>query len=195
MNRDGVGFGSRAFVMMLVIFVLAVGAIFFIINGGNKGGSAPDGSPKVTDLRTERSVRMTVGGNITADELYDSYTIEIGPSQRIVTLKKGYQGNIVKQQIYTNNPKAYEQFVYALDRQNFTVSRPSSGRQVDERGACAIGRRYNFDILNNGSSILSLWTTSCSGSSGTFMASVDSVKPLFDNQIPDLDDILRNIKL
>jgi hypothetical protein len=194
MNREGTGLGGRAFVIISVLFVLVVGAVFFALNGGSNKAPTQD-SINVTDPRIGRSVKMTVGGPLASNEAFESYSIELSQNQRVVTRMSGYQDVIMQRRTYANNFKAYEQLVYALDRQSFTVSRSVKGKSAEERGACAAGRRYVFEILDNSSDIMRLWTTTCSGSSGTFAADIENVRELFDNQIPDLSSIMRGSKL
>jgi hypothetical protein len=197
MNGEGPGFGNRALIVASVLFILIVGAIFFAVtrSGSSSQSDTATSGPQVTDLRVGRSVRMTVAGSLVGDESYESYTIEINQTQRIITRSKGYDGAIVEQRTYVNSRKAYEQFVYALDRQDYTETKSVSGKAAEERGACQSGKRYAFEILDNGSSISRLWTTTCGGSLSTIGADRGTLQDMFNDQIPDTGQVLRGSRL
>ena len=58
--------------------------------------------------------------------------------------------------------------------------------QNDDRGECALGRRYIFKIINGANTPQRFWSTSCGGE-GTFKGNAQDVLQLFDQQIPEQD--------
>jgi hypothetical protein len=108
----------------------------------------------------------------------------------------GYEGKITDQRSFANNLHAYEAFAYALDHADMAATpRKLSASAGEERGTCATGRHYTFDIIDNGDQTLHLWTTTCNASRGTLTASANDLRALFDAQIPDLNDVLRGSSL
>lgn len=195
MNRDGRSLSNRALLIVSAVFILVVGGIFFLITGnGSRSNQKTANQAELTLVRPLRSVQLTVTGPIVANELRNSYSVNVAPSQRTVTLMNGYDSQIVNQSTYENNTAAYEQFVYALRRAKADSRRQISGTAAEERGVCATGRKYVFEIREDGRTVERLWTTSCRNSQGTLSASIDPIRSLFDKQIPDLSKFLRGAK-
>lgn len=201
MKGNGSGIGGRGLLIASVAFILIVGAIFFAISGGLFGGSKTnqaDTQISVTDIFANRSVRMTVQGPIVANENRESYQIEVGLSARSIAAIKGFDSQVVSSANYDNNRQAYTEFAYALSRAGFGKARNVSDVAADERGVCATGKRYIFEILDNGRSVSRLWTSTCSNVSGTLdvgSKSISSIKSLFDLQIADRQIALKAIQL
>lgn len=173
-------------VIAIIALVSIARAIFFPSNVQHQSTAQVDTSREALLSTDEyRSVSMTVRGPIVANETFYSYKISISPSQRVLTTYRGYTSDVIDQVSLSNSPSAYEQFVYALDKANL-----SKGEQLDDiaddvRGVCATGRVIEFDILNNGSSVKHLWTSSCDGSRGSLDASTSQLNDLFVKQIPN----------
>lgn len=201
MKGDGSGIGGRGLLIASVVFILIVGAIFFAITDGLFGNSQKTGTDTqaaVTDLFVSRSARMTVQGPIVANENRESYVVEVSMDTRTIQALKGYDQTVIDTHGYSNNRVAYTDFVYALSRVGFGKARTVSQSAADERGVCATGTHYVFEILDNGRSLSRLWTTSCSKEKGTLDVSssnLKSIKSLFDVQIPDRQTVLKDIKL
>lgn len=185
-------------VVGLVIFALiSIGRTFF---GGGHSSPSPSATPKVnvgkqalTGTDSSDSVRMSVRGPLVADENYHTYTVTISPSLRDMTTYQGYANKTVEDDQLANSEAAYEQFVYALNRAKLMDGTPFSGDADDTRGICATGTLYQFDVLQGGTSIQDLWTTSCSGSPGSLKANLTQVSDLFEVQIPDFATRLQKI--
>lgn len=186
------GKNTRILPIILVIIIVAIviaalvsigRALFF---GTPSQPAAVD--PAVTALHDTSglaSVEMDVRGPIVASENFHSYRIVISPSSRNLTTFNGYQSQTGDSQQLSNNQKAYEQFVYALERANMLKGTPLTGDKDDTRGICATGRVYEFSVLQGDTPVKHLWTSTCNGSSGSFKASVSQVGNLFLKQFPD----------
>lgn len=167
--------------------VLAVIVVFLIIRG--LFFAAKPEPTQLTDplinTSTDRGVSMVVRGPIVASENARTYEIDVTPTSRSVTLFSGYDGTVMSKQVYDNSTSAYEQFVYALDKDGMTNARTIS--DTDTRGVCATGRLYTFSLLRDTTTESSLWTTSCGrDDKGTLNAAASPLKYLFDAQIPDI---------
>lgn len=195
MNGDGTGVSNRVLLVASVIFIFVVGAILFLITQGGKTATPVSTKPQVTDTRLGRSVKMTVKGPIVGEEGYTSYSIEVSRDSRVITRMQGYQGTISDERTYDNNRRAYEEFVYALQRARFSSERTVAASGAEERGVCATGKRYEFELLQSGSQLQRLWTTSCQGSRGTLAGNATNLKSLFDKQIPELSQVLKGSRL
>jgi outer membrane protein assembly factor BamB len=102
----------------------------------------------------------------------------------------GYLGTVDKRSDLDNNHKAYEQFVYALDKANMMKGKvPEGDDKNDVRGICATGYVYEYEVLNGSNQVKRLWTSTCDGSKGSLQASVGQLNNLFHRQIPDFEKI------
>ncbi len=142
-----------------------------------------------------RSVRMTVRGAIVANESFYSYQISVAPDSRSLTTYNGYLGEQVDKVSLTNNIPAYVQFIYALDKADLSKGTALTGDKDDTRGVCATGSVYEFEIMNAGQVVKRLWTSTCSGSSGSLDASITQLKSLFMAQIPKAQTLTSKINL
>lgn len=195
--------GSKLLPIALVIIVTIVAIIALVsigraLLGRGSSEEVPQENPAAQKLlvsEVDRSVRMTVRGPIIADEDFNSYQIEISPVGRRMTTYKGYQDGVIEDERLGNTTTGYEEFIYALDRANFTKEGQLPEDAGDLRGLCATGRLYTFEILQAQSTIKQLWTTSCRDASGSFRGEAALVRDLFLKQIPDSAARLRGLNL
>lgn len=187
-------------VIVLIVIALVIAAAVSIgraiFGGGDQTPVQEDvGQTALLNTSTNRSVRMTVRGPIVADENFRSYQVSVDPLNRSMVTYSGYLEQTINSKQYPNNLKAYEEFVYALDKANLMKGTAFEGDKDDTRGICASGRVYEFEVLNNNVTVKRLWTSTCKGSPGSFKASVEQVTSLFTKQIPDSRTLLREIDL
>jgi hypothetical protein len=193
---------SRILPIIIVLLVVAI-AIAALVSVGRAifsgdGSNAPKVDPGVESLlntAVDRSVRMTVRGPIVADEQFRSYQITVDSSSRRLNTYSGYLDQTIDSVQLGNNTKAYEEFVYALNRANFMKGNELEDEKNDTRGICATGRVYEFEVLQGASAVKRLWTSTCKGSTGSLKASLSQVQKLFLNQIPENKTALNKIDL
>ena len=195
------GKNPRIFPIIIVIIVIAliiaaiVSVARMVFFSGSNTDKTSDTGQQAVNLRDEvlntgdaRAVRYTVRGPIVADENFRSYQITISPTNRSWTVYKGYLDEPLETKSYSNNSKAYESFVYALDKAN--ISKTRSAENEDLRGVCANkGFAYQFETMENAHTTEAIWTGSCKGSKGSMAASVNQIQELFTNQIPDFSPV------
>lgn len=188
-------------IIVLIIVAIAIAALVSVGRAIFGGGNNPSqtqvdvGHDALINTGTDHSVRMTVRGPIVADENFRSYQITVDPTTRSMVTYSGYLDQTIDSKQYSNNQKAYEEFVYALDKANMMKGDELKDDKNDTRGICASGNVYEFEVLTNGSTVKRLWTSTCKGSAGSFKASVQQVQSLFLKQIPDNEALLKNINL
>lgn len=195
------GNSSRVFSIVLVLIVIAI-AVAALVSVGRAifgGGEATQtqvdvGRNALLNTSIDRSVRMTVRGPLVADENFRSYQVTIGPSNRSLVAYSGYLDQTLDSRQYGNSVRAYEEFVYALDKANLVKGEELKGEKDDTRGICATGNVYQFEILNGISAVKRLWSSTCKGSLGSLKANVTQIEALFHKQIPD-SKFLRSIDL
>lgn len=185
--------------LVVIIIIIAISAIVSLGQAVFKGGSSQPkvdvGREALLNTGADRSVTMTVRGPIVADENFRSYRISITPASRTITTYNGYLQTAIDTKSFSNNTKAYDEFVHALDLANAMKGTAFEGEKDDTRGICATGTLYEFETLQAGNSVKRLWTSTCSGSKGSLAASTTQLKNLFVGQIPDGSAVIRTTNL
>lgn len=186
-------------IITIIVVALVIAAVVSIGRAIFSGGSSSDDETALVDQGQEsllnttggRSVQMTVRGPIVADEEFQSYQVEVSNSERSITAYKGYLESRTGGTSLSNNTRAYEQFVYALDKANMMKGEePEAEADNDLRGICASGYVYEYATVSSGNTVKSLWTSTCGGSKGTLGASKDQLNDLFLGQIPNSNDYI-----
>lgn len=178
-------------VIAIVIAALVSLTRFVFFSSNNTTTSQTDTTKNaLLDMSADSTVRMTIRGRLVADEDFRSYQIQVAPTSRTLTTYKGYLDQPIDSISLGNNTKAYEQFVYALNKANMMKGTEFTGDKNDLRGICSTGYVYEFRILKADTSIKQLWTSSCSGSRGSLIGgNLDQITDLFINQIPNAESI------
>lgn len=185
---------ALALIIIAVIIATIVTIVRVVVSGGDTSSSNEvNNQSLLLDTSADRAVTMSIRGNLVADENFQTYQIKISPNSRIVSKTNGYLGQSTVLETLNNNIPAYEQFVYALDKANFMDGTELTGDKNDLRGICATGNIYSFELLNGDAVDKMLWTSTCSGSVGSFSASVDQVSNLFTSQIPDAASLIGSV--
>jgi hypothetical protein len=187
--------------LILIIIAIAIAALISLA----RAVFFSDGTQTVSDVDTSKtvllntsadhSVSMTVRGAIVADEQFHSYQITVSPTSRTLTVYSGYLDKKINQINLANNTRAYEEFVYALEKANYVKGTEFTGEKNDRRGVCASGKVYEFATLKANSSVKTLWTTTCGNTKGSLSASISALLSLFMNQIPGGQKVVQSVNL
>lgn len=186
--------------LVVIIIIIAISAIVSLGQAVFRGGSNSQpnvdvGREALLSTDADRSVQMTVRGPIVADENFRSYRITVTPSSRTMTTYKGYLQTAITTQTFSNNTKAYDEFVHALNLANAMKGTAFEGEKDDTRGICSAGVVYEFETAQAGQTVKRLWTSTCGGSKGSLAASTTQLKNLFIGQIPEGDALVRSVDL
>lgn len=182
-------------VVAIIILVSLMRAVMFPATTETEPPVADVTQQALLNTSADRGVRLVVRGPIVADENFRSYRITVTPSERRLQTFTGYLNDQIKEVKLSNNTRAYEEFVHALNLANMTKGTQFEGDANDTRGICATGRVSEFSLLNEGSSVEMLWTSTCRGSVGSLEANVDQLTNLFTDQIPDSRSVIREVSL
>lgn len=180
-------------IALVIAAVVSIGRAIF--SGGDSSSEetaqVDEGRDALLNTSGGRSVEMTVRGPIVADEEFQSYQVEVSNSERSIAAYKGYLESRTGGTSLSNNTRAYEQFVYALDKANMMKGEePKTEDANDLRGICASGYVYEYAVLSSGNTVKSLWTSTCGGSKGTLDASREQLTKLFLDQIPNSSEYI-----
>lgn len=183
----------RYFVAFGLIVLLVIIALSAFTGGANKAVETKPTDVKLADYIDQPSeVRLIIGSKITADEDYRSARITITPSSRTVEILKGYQQVPERTATYANNQAAYAALLHALEKAGFA----KLGKDVteDESGQCPLGKRYVYELTNEGKSVAKSWSTSC-GREGSLAGNGALIRQLLTLQIPDYKKLVKNTGL
>jgi hypothetical protein len=173
----------------IIGFLISIGLIILLFVLIFRGGSKPPTVvPLVSYANTDTVVEFTDDYAVSADQTHHKVTTVVGRDETTLTVEQGYQGTVIRNQSYNNNPTAYANFLRALEINGFNSGKDDPALR-DERGACALGHRYIFVIQSGNRIIQRLWSSSC-GNIGTFRGKTSTVIQLFKLQAPDYDRIV-----
>lgn len=180
-------------IIAAVMIAAIVSLVRYIFTSNTSSNSNTDSSSVLLSTAVDAGVGLTVRGPIVADESFRSYQIKITPANRSLVIYTGYIEEPIKTISLDNNAKAYEQFVYALNKANMMKGVELKGSGDDLRGICASGSVFEYKVLKADVAQKNLWTSSCSGSRGSLNASSKQLNSLFIAQIPNSQSIINDI--
>lgn len=176
----------------LVIFIfLIIFIIIKLLTGGS--GEKPKLPPSLASYAdTSTTVRYIIDNPVQATQNHHDIVIEVGSSSTDIKITQGYDGDVIKEQSFPMTEAAYDAFLRSLQHSGgYTLGNADSSLQ-DERGYCATGNRYSYDIVNgDGDRIQHYWSTSCNEK--TFKGKADVVRDLFVSQVPNFDEFTNGI--
>ncbi len=177
-------------------FLITVGLIvlmFFLIIRGFSGNKTTTTTTKSTAkavnyANTNTEVTMNVRGRIIADQEHLSYKITVGRSAVQLNTYRGYDGQVIESRTYTNTQESYAEFLRAIDFAGYMNGASNAPADTkDDRGVCANGRVYAFEVVSGSSVNQRFWASNCRNIRGTFRGDATEVKRLFDRQVPSKD--------
>jgi len=172
--------------------------VFVLVLRGFGGNSEEASKSPLTDFASSDAVvRLTVDGRIVSEQEHRAYQITIGRSEVRLETLKGYEYETVTTKTYENNQEGFYNFLRALSIAGFDRGvDPENDDNNDERGVCADGQRYVYEIIQGTSEEQRFWSTSCGGD-GTFKGNAAAVRQLFQKQIPlkDQSKIIGRVQL
>lgn len=184
----------RYIVGVLISVGLIIVIIVLILSGGGGNSRRNQLAPiDVTTLAASGdSVRLVTEGTISADSTYREIQITIGQSTSELDVIGGYNGNIISSHQIGNNQSAYSQFLHALALAGF--SNGDLAASQDERGHCALGYRYLYEVVGASGKIRQkLWNDTCGA--GTLKGQGPLIRQLFQLQLPDYNKWTNSVNL
>lgn len=174
----------RSVIVALVSIGMVVLVIVLLVKGFSGKPSSPSSRINVGNYAYSSAIAtLLIDGPTSLDQTHYQMRISVSNSQNEIDVIQGYQGNVVKRQVYTNNSAGFGTFLQALQLQNFSRGTKSPS---DYRGYCPFGDRYVYSFTNDQDELFTYWSTSCGGQ-GTFQGSAQNVRRLFEQQVPQKD--------
>lgn len=185
----------RYIVGLLLGIGLIVLTFILIFKAFSGGGSSQQN--KATDLNdyatTNAIVRYTVDGVTNSDQIHNKIRITVSKDTVLYEQIQGYEGKLVNSKSYENNTQSYANFLRALQIAGYTTG--DKNFDDDERGYCPNGRRYIYEAIDGGDTLVRWWSTSCSQSIGNFEGNNATVRDLFRRQVPDYSKLTTGVKI
>jgi hypothetical protein len=177
------------FVTIGLLFLL----IFVLVMGGGKGSNTSKVPSTMKALQTyantDATVRVTIAGPVVASQDYKETRISVNRTTATMESINGYDGVVSNSKSYPNTREGYVSFLRSIDRAGFTKG-DTSKTLADERGYCALGNRYVFELVENGKTLQRFWSTSCTGVK-TYQGNASTTLQLFERQIPDFSALVQ----
>jgi hypothetical protein len=179
----------------LVGFFITIGLIILLIillfsGGGSSSNKKVITTGKALDTyaSTDAQVRLTIDGPIVANQEHRQINITVDRNNSQLDVIQGYDGGVVNTQTFANTQASYAAFLHSLELLNFTKGNTTDSSLKSESGHCALGYRYVFEIIQNGSDVQRFWATSCAGPH-SFDGNVQTTIYLFKQQIPEYGSV------
>lgn len=184
----------RYFVGLLLGIGLIVLTFILIFKAFSGGNTPKEQSINLNDYATTNAiVRLTIEGQINSDQIHNRVRISVSKDTVLYEQIQGYEGKLIQDKTYPNNTQAYGTFLRALDLAGF--DKGNKNFDDDERGYCPSGRRYIYEAIDGGDTVLRWWSTSCGKSVGNFLGSSSTVQSLFQRQVPDYNKLTNKVRL
>ncbi len=179
-----------------VVIALIVAIFVIATRPSETPGAGQDGKPVVTlkeEANGNSTLIYTIEGKIVGEEERRAVRISVNRNVRTFEVLEGYTEKVIRKETYSNNSEAFDVFVAGLEVAGFSRKRES---KIEERhGACPFGRRYTYELTKNNDKPVNTWSTSCSAKEGTFGGAQSTVQQLFQNQIPNYNQLTSEIVL
>jgi hypothetical protein len=169
---------------------LIVVLIILLVPG--KKTSVP-GNGLVGYANTNVSMRLTIDGPEVYQQNHQAVQITVDKNNVTYEQLTGYNGQVVNEQTYPNTVAAYDVFLHTLYYSGFYRG-DNTASLNDERGRCALGTRYVYEIVDGSSDVDRFWSTNCGGTS-TYKGDISATINAFQTQVPNYDSLASNLNL
>ncbi len=186
----------RNLMVIVVVVIVVVGATVFFVAQLSRRSLLPGLTPAPTPTPIAKSqiaeIRLTAEGPIVANEQYVSLKLVANPGQRTFTTYSTYTNQVLNSQTLANNSDAFNAFLDAELNAGFTKAVKGQTSSSPD-SSCPQGTRYIYEAVNSdGTTLSSLWTSTCGDSNANFGGDSGQVNQLFKLQFPGIDEALGN---
>jgi hypothetical protein len=176
------------------VFVVIMVVVLFA-HGGSKTATTPGNKAiKLQTYANDSSVQVeyNIEGPINAPENHRTIQIIVSPNSRTLRVLKGYQGEVMTSQTYSNDTNSYSNFLRALNIEGFTHER-SVPAGTNSQAICPLNNRTHYLIEQGSKNLMDLWSATCN--SGSFAGNIALVRSLFTVQIPNYGSLTNGISV
>lgn len=177
----------------IIVMIVAVIMLIFSPEPETTQQAGPAQTSLTDYVDTAARTVYEVEGELNAEEDRRTIRISVDRSLRRIEVLNGYNQTVSKSQEFPNTQSAYDEFLHGL--QNAGFDREKETEVTDEKGVCPLGKRYIYQVQEFGDNLIRLWSTSCNKTDGTFAGNANLVRRLFEKQIPEYRDYVRDVNL
>jgi hypothetical protein len=177
-------FGALGVILLVILVVVLI----------TRGGKGPVEQPLVLSEQAREGVSSayTEQGRMVGEDQRRAIRVTVNQNERRLEILTGYEEAVESAQTFPNTQSAFEAFLVALDQAGFDNKKVSNIK--DERGACPLGRGYVYQLNEYSQPLINTWSTSC-GKIGTFNGNRNTVRALFQKQIPGYAKLVSQIDM
>lgn len=195
MNRQTASYAvGIGIIVLIIVFVLVFIATRNPANSPSQVTNKTAPKSLQDYANSDAVVTYTTEGQINGNEQHRTIRINVNKNNRTLEIINGYQGQVASSSSFTNNSDAYSSFLAAIDRAGFSKRKPDT-QNLSIAGQCPLGIRYIYSAKNIENFPDNLWSTTCSTKSSTFAGNPDTIRRLFQLQIPDYSTLTRDVRL
>jgi len=182
----------------IIGFLVTIGLVIVVLILLFHGGGTPKTSTSPQTLsqyanNASTDVRWTVDGPINSPQDHRQVQITVNQNQIEADVLKGYNGEVLRNKTYANNPTSYAVLLHALQIDGFAKGNTAADVS-DYRGYCAAGDRFIYEVLTSDKSHKQrFWYTTCG--QGSYKGNVQLTNDLFKAQVPDYDRLTGDVAL
>lgn len=182
----------RVFTFFVISIALIVLILVIIIKSITSGPSKPSINLN-SYANTSAVAQLLIDGPENADQIHQQIQVQVSNSNTYFAILNGYQGQVASSKTFENNQTAFAVFLHALTLAGFTRGNTNPNLS-DYRGYCPDGDRYILSFTEGGDVIERFWATSCGGQ-GTYAGNIQQTLDLFQNQVPNYENLTSNVVL
>lgn len=188
---------------LLAIFIgLIVFIIILVMLFGRGGGDKNNPSTNQVQLQplaeyagTNATVSFTTDGIINADELHRAIRITVSNNQVTLDVLRGYNPQVIQSRTFQNNQEAYSVFLKAINNAGFLLKTKNKNIPADPAGQCPLGNRYILNLNQDGVDLSNTWASTCGNKVGTSTGSIQTIRTLFQYQVPGYNRLVGEVNL
>ena len=170
----------------VVIIAILILAIVLVVNNSSSPSTSQNYTRPLASYASNptTTVSMLIDGPETGPVNHNQAIIKVNNQSISITIYRGYNDQVVKQESYSNSIASFHVFLRSLEFANYPLftNNPNLGQAS---GVCPTGDRYIFETQINNQITERAWTTSCSGLPQTFLGNFSIVFQQFTAQIPN----------
>ena len=181
------------FLIVMGLLIAALIVILFLLIGHTTPTKPQPGVASYYNNSTAQAA-LLIDGPVNAVSQHNQVQILVSDSVTTFNVLSGYNGQVASSRHYVMTPAAFHVFLRSLEGAGFMDgSRNSALSQAS--GYCPLGDRYIFSFSNDGSLMERYWSTSCSSTPHTYNGNLALTLQLFQNQVPNYDNIVSNLNI
>lgn len=182
------------FIWWILLGILGFLLIVLLIFG--RGGKAPSKQIDLTQPDYSSAVLVyTIDGPVVGQENHNAIRISVSDTGRTFEIIQGYEGQATTIKHFDNTQAAYDALTQALQRAGYT-NQNTHRTSTSYYSVCPLGNRFIYQIENNNAEVYNTWSTSCNDKGiQTFSGAAALVQQLFQDQIPNYEELTANVQL